>query len=87
MQRRSLTVLATALVLVLALAGPAFGAANGEGWLGETDDKLVTLIFLGVTAFFPLLALVLTLREHQVDKRQEDRKHREDRERVKHRAA
>jgi len=87
MRRRAVFVAVVALVALLAVAGPAFAGDNGEGLLGETDDKLITLFSLGVTAFFPLLALLLTVREHRHEKRKDARKQRAERERVTHRAA
>jgi hypothetical protein len=64
-----------ALVLALwlaLLAAPAL-AENGEGLVGETDDKIVTFFSLGVLCFFPLVALVLTLVEHRLEERREHR--------------
>ncbi len=68
--------LQAALLLVLAAAALAAegGADNGEGLAGETTDRTVTFFSLGVMVFFPLVALVFTLVEHQLEKRKERRK-------------
>ena len=72
----ALFVLATALVL----AAPAL-AENGEGLLGETNDRVVTFFALGVLAFFPLVALIGTVVQGRLDRRKDRRKAAAQRER------
>jgi preprotein translocase subunit SecG len=71
-----------ALVLWLLAAAPAFAGDNGQGVVGETDDKLITFFSFGVMGFFTLLVIVLTLLQSSRDKRKEQRKATELRRRV-----
>ena len=75
----------TALLTVfftLALAVPAFAGDNGEGVVGETDDKIITFFCLGLVVFFGVLVTLLTLLQNSLDKRKEQRKAVELRKRV-----
>ena len=68
-------VVATTLFLTLALAAPAFATGdNGEGLVGETDDRIITFFSLGVVVFFTLLVIVLSLVQHALERRKEQRK-------------
>jgi K+-transporting ATPase A subunit len=59
----------------LAVASPAFAASNdGEGLVGETDDKIVTFVSLGVLLFFIFLVVTLTIAQSAMEKRKEARK-------------
>ena len=75
--RRSLlpTVLAS-LGLLLALAAPALAAGgdDGEGWVGEADDRIITFVSLGVVVFFPVVVTLLSLLQAALDRRKERRK-------------
>jgi hypothetical protein len=71
-----------ALVLWLLAAAPAFAGDNGQGLVGETDDKLVTFFSFGVIAFFTVLVIVLSLLQGSLEKRKERRKATELRRRV-----
>lgn len=75
MRRVPPTLLVT-LGLMLATAAPALavGGDDGEGWLGEANDRIITFFSLGVVAFFPLVALLLSLLQGALDKRKERRK-------------
>jgi len=75
--RRMLHLLAlTALLLALgapvALAGE--GHDGGEGWYGETSDKVVTNAGFIIIAAFPLLVFSLSMLQHRLDKRKDARK-------------
>ena len=76
--------LAPAVLLVTALltAAPAFAADNGEGLVGETDDKIITFFSLGVVLFFTVLVIVGSLIQGRLEKRKEERKATELRRRV-----
>ena len=65
---------ALTLVLLLVLASPALAHDNGEGLVGETDDKLVTFFGLGVAIFFTIVVIVGTLIQQALEKRKEERK-------------
>jgi len=72
-------VLRTALltVLLLALAAPAAlaseGHDGGEGWLGETNDKIVTNAGFILIAAIPLFILVASLTQWRLDRRKDRR--------------
>ena len=55
---------------------------NGEGIVGETDDKIVTFFSLGLVLFFTLLVILLSLLQGHLEKRKEQRKAAELRRRV-----
>ena len=76
MPRRSITglALALALCLLLALAAPALAIDNGEGLLGETDDKIVTFFSLGVLLFFTMIVFVGTWTQSALERRKQARK-------------
>jgi hypothetical protein len=75
--RRMLHLLALT-ALSLALSAPAALAAEGhdggEGWWGETNDKVVTNAGFIIIAAFPLMILLLSLLQHSLDKRKDNRK-------------
>ncbi|HEY1274544.1 MAG TPA: hypothetical protein VGF25_06525 [Thermoleophilaceae bacterium] len=66
----------------LVLVAPAMASDNGEGLLGETDDKLVTYFCLGVIIFFALAVILLSALQGALDRRKEQRKAVEFRRRV-----
>jgi hypothetical protein len=68
----SLTALSLALSAPAALA--AEGHDGGEGWWGETNDKVVTNAGFIIIAAFPLMILLLSLLQHSLDKRKDNRK-------------
>jgi hypothetical protein len=76
--------LAPILVLVasLLLAAPAFANDNGEGLLGETDDRIVTFFSLGVVVFFAVFVIVASVIMGRLEKRKDERKAVELRKRV-----
>jgi hypothetical protein len=73
--RRVLTLLAVSAVS-FALLAPAAMAENdhGEGWWGETDDKVVTNAGFILIAFFPLFVFFMSLLQGRLDKRKDARK-------------
>jgi hypothetical protein len=73
-----ISVIASSLVL----AAPAFATDNGEGLLGETDDRIVTFFSLGVVAFFALFVFVSSVIYGRLERRKEERKAVELRKRV-----
>jgi heme/copper-type cytochrome/quinol oxidase subunit 2 len=64
---------AATVVLSLALAAPAMAAA-GEGWAGETNDKIVTFFCLGVLLFFVLVIVVGSAIQGRLEKRKAEKK-------------
>jgi hypothetical protein len=66
----------------LALAAPAFAGDNGEGLVGETDDRIVTFASLGVVLFFIVFVIVASAIQGRLEKRKDERKAVELRKRV-----
>jgi uncharacterized membrane protein YphA (DoxX/SURF4 family) len=54
-------------------ASSAFAQTDGEGLLGETDDKMVTFISLGVMLFFVFVVTVGTIIQSALDRRKEEK--------------
>jgi hypothetical protein len=72
--KRVLAALPVTLALLLLLAPAALAHDGGEGWYGETNDKVVTNAGFILIAFFPLFILVMSLIQWRLDKRKEQRK-------------
>jgi nitrogen fixation/metabolism regulation signal transduction histidine kinase len=70
------------LAATLILAAPAPARDNGEGLIGETDDKIVTFFSLGVIVFFVLVVVLGSALQQLLEKRKEERKAVELRRRV-----
>jgi hypothetical protein len=66
----------------LAVAAPAFAGDNGEGLVGETDDRIITFFSLGVIVFFVIVVIVGSAIQGRLEKRKEERKATELRKRV-----
>ena len=49
-------------------------ADNGEGLLGETDDRVITFFSLGVVLFFTLVVILGSTIQSRLDKRKEQKK-------------
>jgi hypothetical protein len=66
----------TALTLLaLLLSAPAALAHDGgEGWWGETNDKVITNAGFIIIAAFPLLILLASLTQRALDRRKDRRK-------------
>jgi hypothetical protein len=71
---RFVSVLSTALVCALVLAGPALAGKNGHGWAGEVDDKLTTFFNMAIIVIIPLIAVIGTVVQSRLDKRKQRRK-------------
>ncbi len=59
-----------------------FAHDNGEGLVGETDDRIITFFSLGVVVFFTVLVVLLSALQARLDRRKEQRKASELRKRV-----
>ena len=66
-----LTVVFLALTAPVALASE--GHDGGEGWYGETNDKVITNAGFAIIAGVPLLILTLSLIQWRLDKRKDRR--------------
>ena len=69
------TVVFLALTAPVVLAQSAPGANDGgEGWYGETNDKVVTNAGFLLIAFFPLFIFLMSILQWRLDKRKDRRK-------------
>jgi hypothetical protein len=59
-----------------------FAADNGEGLVGETDDRIITFFSLGVVVFFAITVALLSALQARLDRRKAERKAAELRKRV-----
>ena len=57
-------------------------ADNGEGLVGETDDRIITFFSLGVVVFFAVLVVLLSALQGRLERRKDERKAAELRKRV-----
>jgi len=71
---KALSVLTLSLVLSLALAAPALAHDNGEGLLGETNDRIITFFSLGVVLFFIFVVCFGSWLQGRLEKRKQARK-------------
>jgi hypothetical protein len=55
---------------------------NGEGLVGETDDRIITFFSLGVVVFFALAVVLLSALQARLERRKDERKAAELRKRV-----
>ena len=76
------TASALALATWLLLTAPALANDNGEGIVGETDDRIITFASLGVIVFFVLVVITGSAIQARLEKRKEQRKAAELRRRV-----
>jgi hypothetical protein len=74
--RRIATTIPLSIVSLLLLATPALADAsdNGEGLVGETNDKIITFFSLGVVLFFVLVVTLGTIIQSALEKRKDRRK-------------
>jgi hypothetical protein len=71
---RIMAALFTLAVTLLTLAPDALARDNGgQGWYGETNDKVITNAMFLTIIFFPTLILVLSLIQWRLDKRKHAR--------------
>jgi hypothetical protein len=54
---------------------PALALAHdgGQGWYGETNDKVITEAGFVIIAAFPLLITIISLVQHRLEKRKDAR--------------
>ena len=70
------------LVTMLLTAAPALAGDNGEGLVGETDDKIITFFSLGVILFFTAVIILGSVIQGRLEKLKNARKATELRKRV-----
>ena len=71
MRVRALVVAIAVLGAQALLAAPALAGGDGEGLVGETDDKIVTFVSLGVLIFFIAFVVIATILQSKLEKRKE----------------
>ena len=69
-----LRLLPTTVALFLLLAPAALAHDQGQGWYGETNDKVVTNAGFILIVFFPLTVFLLSMLQRHLDKRKDARK-------------
>jgi hypothetical protein len=72
--RRTVYTLTLSLALAVASAPVAMAHDGGEGWYGETDDKVITEAGFFLIAFFPIFILLMSLLQNHLEKRKDRRK-------------
>jgi uncharacterized membrane protein len=71
---RIITALTVLTVTFLTFAPAAFAAAaDGQGWYGETNDKVITNAMFLTIIFFPVLIVVFSLIQWRLEKRKHSR--------------
>ena len=74
LMKRLLAALPATVVTLLVLAPAAMAHDGGEGWWGETDDKVVTNAGFILIVFFPLFVFLMSMLQGHLEKRKERRK-------------
>ena len=82
MRIRTLAAALGTLAATLVAAAPALASGAGEGWAGETNDKVVTFFCLGVLLFFILVVVLGTIVQTRLERRKDERKAAKMRQRV-----
>jgi hypothetical protein len=59
-----------------------FASDNGEGLVGETDDRIITFFCLGLVVAFALFVILASALQGALDRRKQERKAAELRRRV-----
>jgi hypothetical protein len=72
--RRALHTVSLAFCLLALMAATAVAHDGGEGWYGETSDKVVTNAGYILIAFFPLFVAFMSFVQWRLDKRKDARK-------------
>jgi hypothetical protein len=63
-----------AITTVLVAAAPVLAHDNGEGWYGETNDRVITNAGFILIVFFPLFIFFVSLLQWRLEKRKDLRK-------------
>ena len=72
--KRLLAALPATVVTLLVLAPAALAHDGGEGWYGETNDKVVTNAGFILIVFFPVFVFLMSMLQGHLEKRKERRK-------------
>ena len=71
--RRLLTVTAATIVTFLLTAPVALAHDGGEGYYGQSDDKVVTIAGFALIAFFPAFIFFASMLQGRLEKRKHAR--------------
>ncbi|MGH2899493.1 MAG: hypothetical protein ACRDMZ_12515 [Solirubrobacteraceae bacterium] len=63
-----------AVTALLVAASPVLAHDNGEGWWGETNDRVVTNAGFILIIFFPLFIFLVSMLQWRLEKRKDRRK-------------
>jgi hypothetical protein len=74
MRRRLTSLILSSLAALLVLAPSALAHDGGEGWYGETNDKVVTNAGFILIVAFPLIIFVFSMLQWHLEKRKNARK-------------
>jgi hypothetical protein len=74
MRLLALAITAALTVSSLVFAASAFASDNGQGLYGETDDKVVSLVGLGLVVGFTLFVIIASSIQGALDRRKEEKK-------------
>ena len=74
MRLRALAVSLLVIAGSLVLAASAFASDNGQGLYGETNDKVVSFIGLGLVVGFTLFVVLASALQGALDRRKEEKK-------------
>lgn len=74
LMKRLLAALPATFALLLVLAPAALAHDGGEGWWGETNDKVVTNAGFILIVFFPVFVFLMSMLQGSLEKRKERRK-------------
>jgi hypothetical protein len=66
--------LPTTIAVFLLTAPVALAHDQGQGWYGETNDKVVTNFGFALIIFFPLFVLLASMLQWKLEKRKDARK-------------
>jgi peptidoglycan biosynthesis protein MviN/MurJ (putative lipid II flippase) len=72
--RRAPASLLIAVTTLLITAAPVLAHNNGEGWYGETNDRVVTNAGFILIIFFPMFVFLASLLQWRLEKRKDRRK-------------
>lgn len=72
--RRRMKTLLLAVAILASTVQTASAHDGGEGWWGETNDKVITNAGFILIAFFPLFIFTMSMIMWRLDKRKDARK-------------
>jgi hypothetical protein len=74
MRLRLLAITALLTLSSLVFAASAFASDDGQGLYGETDDKIVSFVGLGLVVGFTLFVVLASALQGALDKRKDEKK-------------